>query len=42
MKKAAVILTLAIITSFATFANAITYDTSEEIISRIQFEMRHK
>ena len=42
MKRAAVILTLAVITSFASLANAITYDTSEEIIARIQLEMRHK
>ncbi len=42
MKKASFILTLAIITSFASFANAITYDTSEEIIARIQLEMKHK
>ncbi len=42
MKKAALILTLATITSFATFADAITYDTSDEIISRFKIEMRHK
>ena len=42
MKKAALIQNIETITSFATYADAITYDTSEEIISRIQFEMRHK
>lgn len=28
--------------SFSLMASAITYDTSEEIIERIQREMRHK
>lgn len=41
MKKAAIILTLAVMTSFTALADAITYDTSEEIIARIQWEVKH-
>ena len=42
MKKTILILTLAVATSYTALADAVTYDSSKEIIDRIQLEMRHK
>ena len=42
MKKSILILTLTLAVSFTALAQAVTYDSSEEIINRIQAEMRHK
>ncbi|WP_256478807.1 hypothetical protein [Sebaldella sp. S0638] len=42
MKKLILFSTLFALTTFSVMANAITYDTPEEIIGRIQMEMRHK
>ena len=42
MKKIILILTLAMAASYTALADAVTYDSSKEIIERIQLEMRHK
>ena len=42
MKKIILILTLAMAVSYTALADAVTYDSSKEIIERIQLEMRHK
>ena len=42
MKKTILILTLAVAASYTALADAVTYDSSKEIIDRIQLEMRHK
>ena len=42
MKKTILILTLAVAVSYTALADAVTYDSSKEIIERIQLEMRHK
>ena len=41
MKKTILILTLVSAISFTALAS-VTYDSPEEIIKRIQFEMKHK
>ena len=42
MKKSIIILTLTLAVTFTALAEAVTYDSSKEIIERIQLEMRHK
>ena len=42
MKKTILILTMAMAVSYTALADAVTYDSSKEIIERIQLEMRHK
>ena len=42
MKKTLLILTLTLASSYTALAEAVTYDSSKEIIERTQFEMRHK
>ncbi|WP_435308471.1 hypothetical protein [Sebaldella termitidis] len=42
MKKTFLILTLTLAASYTALAEAVTYDSSKEIIERIQLEMRHK
>ena len=42
MKKTILILTLVAVSSYTSLASAITYDSSKEIIERIQAETRHK
>ena len=42
MKKTFLILTLTLAVSYTALAEAVTYDSSKEIIERIQLEMRHK
>ena len=41
MKKTILILTLVVTASYTSLANAVTYDSSKEIIERTQAEMRH-
>ena len=41
MKKTILILTLVTAVSYTALANAVTYDSSKEIIAGIQAEMRH-
>ena len=42
MKKTILILTLVAVSSYTSLASAITYDSSKEIIERIQLETKHK
>ena len=42
MKKVILVSALFALTTFSVMADAITYDTPEEIIGRIQMEMKHK
>ena len=42
MKKSILILTLTLAVSYTALADAVTYDSAEEIIERIKFESRHK
>ena len=42
MKKTLLILALTLAVSFTALADAVSYDSSKEIIDRIQLEMRHK
>ena len=42
MKKFILFSVLFTLTTFSAMADAVTYDTSEEIIGRIQMEMKHK
>ena len=42
MKKLILVSALFALTTFSVMADAITYDTPEEIIGRIQMEMKHK
>ena len=41
MKKTILILTLVVTVSYTSLANAVTYDSSKEIIERMQADMRH-
>ena len=41
MKKTILILTLVVTASYTALANAVTYDSSKEIIARTQADMRH-
>jgi hypothetical protein len=42
MKKFILLSVLFVLTTFSVMAEAITYDSPEEIIGRIQLEMKHK
>mgnify|MGYP000240462695 FL=1 len=42
MKKTISILALTLGVSFTALADAVSYDSSKEIIDRIQLEMKHK
>ena len=42
MKKFFLISVIFVVTALSVMANAISYDTPEEIINRIQMEMKHK
>ena len=42
MKKTISILALTLAVSFTALADAVSYESSKEIIDRIQLEMKHK